>query len=289
MYNQNFYYKDASMLGIIAPRGVGKTLLLTCLAYEELRAASTEKYQDFKIFHNGFLNHKWKGWRIPGDKKVRLQRFGIEDIIQTVESGVAPFENGLVVIDEVASIQDNRYGAMGLGTVLFSHFIVMIRKVGLTILWAGQNEELDRRIKMQTDIVLYPVVARHKKGREIGFTAVYQNGTYAHEGKKRKFMIYDLNKFWKAYDTNYIIKSEQVYKSDLAAMRHEIKEDQVFEMIVNKVRKSGDPVLSIMEIKQLMVKELKANWETKELNKFLKMVGNPVKGSKSQYDFSMLT
>ena len=289
MYNQNFYYKDASMLGIIAARGVGKTLLLTCLAYEELRAASTEKYQDFKIFHNGFLNHKWKGWRIPGDKKVRLQRFGIEDIIQTVESGVAPFENGLVVIDEVASIQDNRYGAMGLGTVLFSHFIVMIRKVGLTILWAGQNEELDRRIKMQTDIVLYPVVARHKKGREIGFTAVYQNGTYAHEGKKRKFMIYDLNKFWNAYDTNYIIKSEQVYKSDLAAMRHEIKEDQVFEMIVNKVRKSGDPVLSIMEIKQLMVKELKANWETKELNKFLKMVGNPVKGSKSQYDFSMLT
>lgn len=289
MYNQNFFYKDASMLGIIAPRGVGKTLLLTCLAYEELRAASTEKYQDFKIFHNGFLNHKWKGWRIPGDKKVRLQRFGIEDIIQTVESGVAPFENGLVVIDEVASIQDNRYGAMGLGTVLFSHFIVMIRKVGLTILWAGQNEELDRRIKMQTDIVLYPVVARHKKGREIGFTAVYQNGTYAHEGKKRKFMIYDLNKFWNAYDTNYIIKSEQVYKSDLAAMRHEIKEDQVFEMIVNKVRKSGDPVLSIMEIKQLMVKELKANWETKELNKFLKMVGNPVKGSKSQYDFSMLT
>ena len=289
MYNQNFYYKDASMLGIIAPRGVGKTLLLTCLAYEELRAASTEKYQDFKIFHNGFLNHKWKGWRIPGDKKVRLQRFGIEDIIQTVESGVAPFENGLVVIDEVASIQDNRYGAMGLGTVLFSHFIVMIRKVGLTILWAGQNEELDRRIKMQTDIVLYPVVARHKKGREIGFTAVYQNGTYAHEGKKRKFMIYDLNKFWNAYDTNYIIKSEQVYKSDLAAMRHEIKEDQVFEMIVNKVRKSGDPVLSIMEIKQLMVKELKANWETKELNKFLKMVGNPVKGSKSQYNFSMLT
>jgi len=289
MYYQNFYYKDASMLGIIAPRGVGKTLLLTCLAYEELRAASTEGYKEFKVFHNGFISHQWPGWRIPGDKKVRLQRFGIEDIIQTVESGVAPFENGLVVIDEVASIQDNRYGAMGLGTVLFSHFIVMIRKVGLTILWAGQNEELDRRIKMQTDIVLYPVVARHKKGREIGFTAVYQNGTYAHEGKKRKFMIYDLNKFWNAYDTNYIIKSEQVYKSDLAAMRHEIKEDQVFEMIVNKVRKSGDPILSIMEIKQLMVKELKANWETKELNKFLKMVGNPVKGSKSQYDFSMLT
>ena len=44
-----------------------------------------------------------------------------------------------------------------------------------------------------------------------------------------------------------------------------------------------------IQIKQLMVKELKANWETKELNKFLKMVGNPVKGSKSQYDFSMLT
>ena len=49
MYNQNFYYKDASMLGIIAPRGVGKTLLLTCLAYEELRAASTEGYKEFKV------------------------------------------------------------------------------------------------------------------------------------------------------------------------------------------------------------------------------------------------
>ena len=86
MYNQNFYYKDASMLGVIAPRGVGKTLLLTCLAYEELRAATNENYDGFRIFHNGFINEKWPGWRIPGEKKPRLQRFGIEDIIETKDS-----------------------------------------------------------------------------------------------------------------------------------------------------------------------------------------------------------
>ena len=141
MYNKDFYYKDSSMLGVIAPRGVGKTLLLTAIAHEELVEATNFGYPDFKIYHNGFLNPKWKGWKEFGND--RLVEFGLEEIIETVDTEHSTMENGLVLIDEIASIQDNRYGAMGYGNVLFSHWVIMIRKIGLSILWAGQNEEVN--------------------------------------------------------------------------------------------------------------------------------------------------
>ena len=85
------------------------------------------------------------------------------------------FENA----DEVASVQDNRLGGLAYGSVLFSHWIIMIRKIGLTIVWAGQNEELDRRIKLQTDLVGYATVSRKKKGKEVGVSWVYQNNVYS--------------------------------------------------------------------------------------------------------------
>ena len=178
MYNQDFYYKDSTMCGIIAPRGVGKTLLLTALAHEELLDALNNGYENFRIFHNGFLNKNWWKKQFGGDYLVDI---GLQDIIETVQTEDSPMSNGLVLIDEIASIQDNRYGATGYGNVLFSHWVVIIRKVGLAIMWAGQNEEVDRRLKMQCDIVGYPVVARAEKGKEVGVTFVYQNGTYSYE------------------------------------------------------------------------------------------------------------
>ena len=41
-YNEHFFYKDYSLILCLAPRGVGKTLLLTAIAYEELAAALDE-------------------------------------------------------------------------------------------------------------------------------------------------------------------------------------------------------------------------------------------------------
>ena len=72
MYHKDFFYKDSSLIGVIAPRGTGKTLLLTALAHEELITAVNEGYDKFRIYHNGFLNPQADIWKIPGETESRL-------------------------------------------------------------------------------------------------------------------------------------------------------------------------------------------------------------------------
>ena len=280
MYHKDFFYKDSSLIGVIAPRGTGKTLLLTALAHEELITAVNEGYDKFKIYHNGFLNPKADIWQIPGETESRLVEYSLEDIVTTVDTGYSSMENGLVLLDEAASIQDNRLGALAYGTVLFSHWIIMIRKIGLTIIWAGQNEELDRRIKSQTDIVLYCTVARKMKGKEVGITAVYQNGVYSYEGNRRKFMFYNLNKFWDAYDTTKIIRTEQMSKQDIKMLQDEQVEEKIYDDIYKHLKTQPEKKLSLMEVKKLTG----VDWKLSEIEKYLKFIGKSTR-VKGIYDF----
>jgi hypothetical protein len=281
MYNKDFYYKDSTMCGIIAPRGVGKTLLLTALAHEELTDALNNGYENFRIYHNGFLKKGWWTKQFGGDYLVE---FGLQDIIETVQSENSTMSNGLVLIDEIASVQDNRYGAMGYGNILFSHWVVMIRKIGLTIMWAGQNEEVDRRLKMQCDLVGYPVVARADKGRKAGVTFVYQSGTYSYEGNRRKFLFNDLNKFWNAYDTSRIIKSQQINKRDINMMEEGNLQEEIFNQIYEHLENKTNKKMNIMEIKKLTG----VDWNIKKLDSYIRYFGNSVKGNKGMFTFNQL-
>jgi hypothetical protein len=282
MYNKDFYYKDSSMLGVIAPRGVGKTLLLTAIAHEELVEATNFGYPDFKIYHNGFLNPKWKGWKEFGND--RLVEFGLEEIIETVDTEHSTMENGLVLIDEIASIQDNRYGAMGYGNVLFSHWVIMIRKIGLSILWAGQNEEVDRRLKLQCDVVGYPVVARKRRGKEVGVTWVYQNGTYSFEGNRRRFFYPNLDKLWNAYDTSRIIKSRNISKTDINLMESNRIEEKIYDTIYRHLKDKDEKKLSAMEVKKMT----EVDWNIKKIDQFLTYLGKRVRNNKGTFTFNEL-
>lgn len=285
MYNEDYFYKDYSLILTLAPRGQGKTLLLTALAYEELRAALDEGYDNFRIYHNGFLNTKWWEKRFGGDYLVE---FGLQDIIETVDTEQTHMTNGLVLIDEIASIQDNRYAAMSYGTILFSHWVVMMRKIGLTILGAGQNEEVDRRLKLQCDIVGYVTVARKKRGKEVGVVWVYQNGTYTNIGHKRRFFYKDLKNFWGAYDTTRIIKSEQISKRDVNLMHENKIQDKIFDDIYKHLETSDSKKLNVMEIKRLTG----IDWDVKKLGDFVRYFSKPVKTrgnwDKGNFDFREL-
>ena len=64
-HRSDYLYKDDSIIiGLLAPRGVGKTLLLTALAHDEWRKANnlgTKAGDTFRIFHFGFINEDWGG------------------------------------------------------------------------------------------------------------------------------------------------------------------------------------------------------------------------------------
>jgi len=280
MYNKDFYYKDSSLIGLIAPRGTGKTLLLSAIAQEELASAVNAGYSGFRIFHNGFLNSESEIWKVPGESETRLIEYGLEDIINTVESGETDMENGLVLLDEVASVQDNRLGGLAYGSVLFSHWIIMIRKIGLTIIWAGQNEELDRRIKLQTDIVGYCTVSRRRKGKEVGVSWVYQNSVYSYEGHKRNMMYYGLDKFWEAYDTRKIIKTESLSKTDIKLLQTEQVEEKIYDDIYAFLKNKEDKKLSLMQIKKLC----NISWQLNDVEKFAKYIGKQTK-TKGTFNF----
>tara|TARA_R110002012_G_scaffold322036_1_gene554041 strand:+ start:3534 stop:4400 length:867 start_codon:yes stop_codon:yes gene_type:complete len=285
MYNEDFFYKDSSLLGVISPRGYGKTLLLTCIAYHELMSAREQGYADFKIYHNGFLNPKWWGKQFGGDPEEYLVEYGLEDIIETVEiTGESTMQNGIVLMDEIASMQDNRYGAMGYGGVLFSHWVIMIRKIGLSILWAGQNEEVDRRLKMQCDIVGYPTVQRKMKGKEVGVTWVYQNGTYTIAGYKRRFFYPKLNKFWDAYDTRKIIKSTTLSKRDVNQMSQEKTEDALALEIYKHLEHKKEKKLTLFEVKQIT----KIEWGYQKLENFLRLLGKPTPKQRGTFTFAKM-
>lgn len=279
-------YQENILVGIISARGIGKTLLLTALAYEDLRAAVEGGYKDWKIYHNGFLLKDHPIWTVPGEDKSRLVEFGIEDIVNTVDSRGTEntMQNGLVLIDEIASIQDNRYGT-AYGGILFSHWVVMMRKIGLTILWAGQNEEVDRRLKMQCDIVGYPTVSRKKRGREVGCTFVYQNSSFTNTGKRRRFFYNNLQVFWDAYDTSKIIQSQSLNKRDINVMQENKVEEKIFDQIYDHLADKEDKQLNVMDIKRITG----VDWEIKKLQEFVKYFGRQVKRGghweKGNFDF----
>ena len=282
MYHKNYFYKDATMLGVIGSRGLGKTLLLTAIAHEELVDATNSGYQDFKIYHNGFLNPKWKGWKEFGPD--RLVEFTLEDIINTVDTEHSTMENGLVLIDEIASIQDNRYGAMGYGNVLFSHWVIMIRKIGLSIIWAGQNEEVDRRLKLQCDWVGWPTSSRKDRGKNLGVTWVYQSNTYSHEGNKRHFYYSGLDKFWSAYDTSRIIKSRNINKHEINLLESNRVEEKIYDTIFTHLKDKKEKKLSAMEIKKMT----DVDWNIKKIDQFLTYLGKRVRDHKGTFTFNSL-
>jgi hypothetical protein len=284
-YHDEFYYKDSCLIGILGGRGIGKTLTISMLAYEELQGAIAAGYDDFRIFHNGFLKDSWFAKKFPDEKESKLVEYDFQEIIEGMMYGESPIKNGLMCIDEVASIQDSAYGPMGFGRVSFSHFIIMMRKIGLTIIFAGQTEEIDKRLKMQTDIVGYPVVAKRMRGKEVGIKWVYQNENYTNPGRIRRMFYPNMDRFWGSYDTTKIIRSEQVNRQDVMNKKTEDIEDDIANIIQDIVNKEKTTKISVMEIKQKLKKDHNINWEMKQLESSLKYYGKQVTGDKSTFDF----
>ena len=173
---------------------------------------------------------------------------------------------------------------MGYGNVLFSHWVIMIRKIGLSILWAGQNEEIDRRIKLQADVVGFPVVARKRRGKEVGVTWVYQNGTYSFEGNRRRFFYPNLDKFWNAYDTSRIIKSRNISKSDINLMESNRIEEKIYDTIIRHLKDKNEKKLSAMEVKKMT----EVDWNIKKIDQFLTYLGKRVRNNKGTFTFNEL-
>jgi len=286
-----FYKYDATITGILADRGVGKSALMTAMAHEEFRRANlsgTKAGKDFRIYHNQFLLEDWEGWHVDGVKTDRVVSFGLEDILHTVDSGESKIRNGLILIDEISSIQDNRYSSASIGGILFSHFIIMIRKQGCSIIWTGQKENtIDQRLRAQVDVVCYPTVAKKDRGKGIlGATFVYQNGAFTWAGNRKKIMYWDLKPFFKAYDTMRIIKSESMSKGDLYEKKLEVQQDEIFDQIINELEKKQKTTISTVEVKKLIEKELKISWDLKKVEENLKLMASQSQKNKAQFDFS---
>tara|TARA_R110002012_G_scaffold317703_1_gene534644 strand:- start:6967 stop:7869 length:903 start_codon:yes stop_codon:yes gene_type:complete len=287
-----FYQYDATIMGILADRGVGKSALMTAIAHEEFVRANnsgTKAGKAFKIYHNNFLLEDWSGWHVDGVKTDRVVSFGLEDILHTVDSGESKIRNGLILIDEISSIQDNRYSSASIGGILFSHFIIMIRKQGCSIIWTGQRENtIDQRLKSQCDVIAYPVTSKQDKGKGIvGCTYVYQNGTFTYAGNRKKMMYWDLKPYFKAYDTMRIIKSESMSKNDLYEKKLEIQQDEIFDKILDNLEKRQKTKISTMEVKKLIEKELNIVWDLKRVEENLKLMATPTVKNKSLFDFSI--
>jgi len=286
----DFFYADSSsILGLLAPRGFGKTLLITAMAHDEWRRANragTKAGDTFRIFHNGFLDDEWEGWKIDGKKTDRIVEFGLEDVLHAVDRGDSSISNGLILIDEISSIQDNRYSSQAIGGILFSHFIIMIRKQGCSILWAGQMENtIENRLKSQCDIIGYLKANKHQRGKSVLINWVYQNGTYVYPGFKKTEIYKDLNKFWNAYDTFKMIKSESISKNELYQKKIEVQQEEIFDCVIKKLKKDKTEVISLIEVKKLINKELKIDWDLKKINENLMLMAEPI--SKSVFDFSV--
>ena len=282
----NFFYKDnTNVTCLLGRRGSGKTLMLCRLAVEEWIRANKKGYKDFHIYHNGFLNNNADIFKIDGKVTGRIQDVGLMDIIETVQTGRTKLENGLLMIDEVTSIGDNRYGASSYGGVLFSHYILMIRKRGMSCLYATQFEHsIDRRLKEQTDIVGYCQSAPRDKGKQVGVTYVHQ-GTFGPEGEKRKKLYYNMEQMWDVYDTYKMIQSEQMGKEQIQARSTEEEEDTVYKHLIGYVKKKKQYQLSMMEIKGVLAKDLKVYWDIERLRKFLVNIAVQDKKEKMYWDF----
>ena len=163
----------------------------------------------------------------------------------------------------------------------------MIRKQGCNILWAGQNENtLYQRLKSQCDLIGYPVAAKKQRGHQVGVTYVYQNGTYLHPGARKKMLYKDLHKFWDAYDTYKMIKSETISKNDLYQKKIEIQQEEIFDAIMNKLIKDKSTTITLMEVKQLMTKKLKIDWDLKKINENISLMAPPDPNEKNRFSFA---
>ena len=282
----NFWYKDnTNVTCLLGRRGQGKTLMLCYLAVEEWQKANKKGYHDFHIYHNGFINNKADIFKINGKHTGRIIDIGLMDIIETVQTGKSKLENGLLLIDEVTSIGDNRYGASSYGGVLFSHYILMIRKRGMSCLYATQFEHsIDRRLKEQTDIVGYCVSAPKDKGKQVGVTYVHQ-GTFGPEGQKKKKLYTNMQRMWNVYDTYKMIQSEQLGKDEILKRSTEEEEDAVFKHLDGYVKKKKQWQLSMMEIKAMIAKDLSVYWDIDKIRKFLVNVAVQDKKEKMYWNF----
>ena len=117
-------------------------------------------------------------------------------------------------------------------------------------------------------------------GYRINEIAVYQNGVYSYEGNRRKFMFYNLNKFWDAYDTTKIIRTEQMSKQDIKMLQDEQVEEKIYDDIYKHLKTQPEKKLSLMEVKKLTG----IDWKLSEIEKYLKFIGKSTR-VKGIYDF----
>ena len=90
--------------------------------------------------------------------------------------------------------------------------------------------------------------------------------------------------FWDAYDTFKMIKSESISKGELFEKKLEVQQDEMFDQIINHLQKKQKTQISLMEVKQILNKKLKIDWDLKTINDNISLMAVPI--DKTTFDFS---
>ena len=283
-YNRDqFFYKDCSVTALLGVRGSGKSTLMVRMAMEEWASAINKGFNDFKILHNGFIDSTHEFW---GDHDGRVRRTSLLEVVNLLETGVDALDNSLILFDEVQSLLDARFG-MGYGGIMLSQFLMQIRKRGISVLYTTQFEHnIDRRLKEQTDIVGFVSSAKKEKGRNVGVRFVHQ-GQFAPPSFTKKKYYNDMYKAWPIFDTHALINAETLTKDEITQKSKEEQEDIVYKHLLKQTKKTGNYKMQIMEIKMLLAKDLKINWDLQQLKKFLENVATQDKREKMYWTFEM--
>jgi len=283
-YNrEQFYYKDCSVTALLGTRGSGKSTLMVRIAMEEWAAANNQGHKDYKILHNGFIDSNNEWW---GDHDGRVRRTTLMEVVNLLETGADSLDNSLILFDEVQSLLDARFG-MNYGGVMLSHFLMQIRKRGISVIYTTQFEHnIDRRLKEQTDVVGFVNSAKKEKGRNVGVRFVHQ-GTFAPPSFTKKKYYNDMYKAWPLFDTHALINSDVLTKEDIYQKSKDEEEDLVYKHLLKHTKKTRKYRLQLMEIKMLIAKDLNIKWDTYQLRKYLENIATQDKKEKMFWSFNM--
>ena len=94
-----------------------------------------------------------------------------------------------------------------------------------------------------------------------------------------------MEQMWDVYDTYKMIQSEQLGKDQILQRSTEEEEDLVYTHLIKKVKEKKNYMLSIMEIKAILGKDLKVYWDIDKLRKFLVNIAVQDKKEKMYWNF----
>jgi len=171
------------IVGFIGNMGGGKTLSM-------VRQAYNYHLQGFKIFSNIKLNFPY-------------EEFTGNDLLEYATNNTK-FKRAIFLVDEAHIFLDSRRSASK-NNLAISYFILQTRKKDVKLLYTTQNkQQVDIRLRQQTDIVVLCYTRLLDKAREIRVTLnLYQIKMM--EGVKELSEKFISNDYYDLYDTYEVI------------------------------------------------------------------------------------